>query len=171
MFNVGGGELLVILLLALIVLGPQKLPGAVRQAGRVMGEVRRISSGFQQELKDAFDQGDDVVDLPTRRRESVPLASTVADTEADHAGTSSEADGDEPAAEIHDETDDRQDDAADGPVPTPTFTKLDNDDETVAPAMAAALDEIVTPLAPAPEPTDTGAGDEPGDAGDHRAAS
>jgi sec-independent protein translocase protein TatB len=172
MFNVGGGELLVILLLALIVLGPQKLPDAVRQAGRVMGEVRRISSGFQQELKDAFDQGDDVVDLPTRRRESVPLASTVADTEADHAGTSSGAGGDEPAAEIDDETDDRQDDAADGPVPTPTFTTPELDgDETVAPAMAAALDEIVTPLAPAPEPPDTGTGDEPGDAGDHRAAS
>jgi sec-independent protein translocase protein TatB len=170
MFNVGGGELLVILLLALIVLGPQKLPDAVRQAGRVMGEVRRISSGFQQELKDAFDQGDEVVELPARRRESVPLASTVADTEADHAGTSSGAGGDEPAEEIHDETDDRQDDAADGPVPTPTFTTPElDDDETVAPAMAAALDEIVTPLAPAPEPTDTG--DEPGDAGDHRAAS
>lgn len=174
MFNVGGGELLVIMLLALIVLGPQKLPGAVRQAGRVMGEVRRISSGFQQELKDAFDDGDgeDVVDLPARRRETVPLASTVADTEAVHAGTSSGADGDEPAEEIHDETDDRQDDAADGPVPTPTLTTPElDDDETVAPAMAAALDEIVTPLAAAPEPTEAGAGDETGDAGDHRAAS
>ncbi|HEY7070930.1 MAG TPA: Sec-independent protein translocase protein TatB [Acidimicrobiales bacterium] len=172
MFNVGGGELLVIMLLALIVLGPQKLPGAVRQAGRVMGEVRRISSGFQQELKDAFDHEDDVVDLPTRRRESVPLASTVAETEADHAGTSSEAGGDEPEAEIHDETDDRQDDAADGPVPTPTLTTPElDDDETVAPAMAAALDEIVTPLAPAPEPTEADAADGTGDAGDHRAAS
>jgi len=51
--NLGGGELLVILLVALIVLGPTKLPVAVRQVGRVLGELRRISAGFQQELRDA----------------------------------------------------------------------------------------------------------------------
>ena len=48
MFNIGGGEVLVILLLALIVLGPQRLPEAARQVGKVMGELRRMSSGFQQ---------------------------------------------------------------------------------------------------------------------------
>ena len=37
MFNVGGGELLVILLIALIVLGPQRLPDAARQIGKAMG--------------------------------------------------------------------------------------------------------------------------------------
>ena len=35
-FNLGGPEVLVILLLALIVLGPQRLPDAARQVGRVM---------------------------------------------------------------------------------------------------------------------------------------
>jgi sec-independent protein translocase protein TatB len=54
-FNVGGGEFLVIALLALIVLGPQRLPDAARQIGRFMGELRRMSSGFQQELKAAMD--------------------------------------------------------------------------------------------------------------------
>ena len=53
MGNLGGGEILVILLVALIVLGPTKLPAAVRQAGRFMGEVRRIGQGFQQELREA----------------------------------------------------------------------------------------------------------------------
>jgi sec-independent protein translocase protein TatB len=156
MFNVGGGELLVILLLALIVLGPQKLPGAVRQAGRVMGEVRRISSGFQQELKQAIDDSDsEPPDVPTRRREAVPLASTVAEAEADRAAASSDPGGDE-----------LLDDVPTTPLPTPAFDA----DETVAPAMAAALDEIVTPLTPAPEPA--GADDETGGAaGDHRAAS
>ena len=33
MFNVGGGEVLVIALIALIVLGPQRLPDAARQVG------------------------------------------------------------------------------------------------------------------------------------------
>ena len=56
MFNIGGGELLVILVIALIVLGPEKLPDAVRRAGRIYGELRRMSSGFQAELRDAIDE-------------------------------------------------------------------------------------------------------------------
>jgi sec-independent protein translocase protein TatB len=54
MFNIGGGEFLVIALIALIVLGPQRLPDAARQVGKAMGELRRLSAGFQNELKDAF---------------------------------------------------------------------------------------------------------------------
>lgn len=55
MFNVGGGEVLVILLLAIIVLGPDKLPEAAKQAGKYLSEFRRMSNGFQQEIKDAMD--------------------------------------------------------------------------------------------------------------------
>jgi sec-independent protein translocase protein TatB len=55
-FNIGGGELIVILVIALIVLGPDKLPDAVRRAGRIYGELRRMSSGFQSELRDAIDE-------------------------------------------------------------------------------------------------------------------
>jgi len=54
MFNIGGGEFLVIALIALIVLGPQRLPDAAKQVGKAMGELRRMSSGFQSELKDAL---------------------------------------------------------------------------------------------------------------------
>ena len=56
MFNVTGGELVIILLVALIVLGPEKLPDAIRKVGRVYGELRRMSAGFQSELKDALDE-------------------------------------------------------------------------------------------------------------------
>ena len=56
MFNIGGGELIVILIIALIVLGPDKLPDAIRRAGRLYGELRRMSSGFQSELRDALDE-------------------------------------------------------------------------------------------------------------------
>jgi|SRR3954451_15539084 sec-independent protein translocase protein TatB len=55
MFNVGGPEVLVILLVALIVLGPQQLPKAVRSVGNVMSELRRMSSGFQDEIRNAID--------------------------------------------------------------------------------------------------------------------
>jgi Tat protein translocase TatB subunit len=58
MFNIGGGELLVIALVALIVLGPQRLPGAARQLGKTMSDLRKISTGFQNELKSALDEAD-----------------------------------------------------------------------------------------------------------------
>lgn len=60
MFNIGGGEFLVIALIALIVLGPQRLPDAAKQVGKAMGELRRMSSGFQNELKDALKDSESV---------------------------------------------------------------------------------------------------------------
>ena len=58
MFNLGGGEILVILLLALIVLGPERLPEAARKLGTAIGEVRRMASGFQNEIKAALDDAE-----------------------------------------------------------------------------------------------------------------
>lgn len=78
MFNVGGGELLVILLVALLVLGPDKLPGAVRTAGRVLGEVRRVAGGFQDEVRRAMDDTAPPTRVPLRRPETAtPAAPTV----------------------------------------------------------------------------------------------
>lgn len=56
MGNLGGMEILVILLVALIVLGPTKLPEAARQVGKAVNELRRLSSGFQRELRDALEE-------------------------------------------------------------------------------------------------------------------
>lgn len=66
MFNVGGGEILVIALIALIVLGPQRLPDAARQVGKAMGDLRRLSNGFQNELKGALDEADRTERGPAR---------------------------------------------------------------------------------------------------------
>jgi sec-independent protein translocase protein TatB len=54
--SLGGGELIAILVIALIVLGPEKLPDAIRKFGNIYGELRRMSHGFQSELRDAFDE-------------------------------------------------------------------------------------------------------------------
>lgn len=58
MFNVGGMELIVIGVVALVVLGPDKLPGAMRQLGTFVGEMRRISRGFQTDLRSALDEAE-----------------------------------------------------------------------------------------------------------------
>lgn len=48
MFNLGGLEILVILVVALLVLGPDKLPGFMRTVGKTVGELRRVSNEIQQ---------------------------------------------------------------------------------------------------------------------------
>ena len=76
MLNIGGGELLIIFLVALIVLGPGKLPDAARQAGQVMREFRRISNGFQREMREAMN--DPVAAATKSATKSVEASSTVA---------------------------------------------------------------------------------------------
>lgn len=56
MFNLSGSEIVVILLLALVVLGPDKLPEAMRKAGKTWAELRKLSSGFQEEVRKGFDE-------------------------------------------------------------------------------------------------------------------
>ncbi len=56
MFNLSGSEMIFLLLLALIVLGPEKLPEAVRRFGKAYGEFKKMSTGFQSELKSALDE-------------------------------------------------------------------------------------------------------------------
>jgi sec-independent protein translocase protein TatB len=54
MFDVGGGELLVIGIVALIVIGPKELPGLLRQAGNAMGKVRRMAAEFRGQFDEAM---------------------------------------------------------------------------------------------------------------------
>jgi sec-independent protein translocase protein TatB len=56
MFNLSGSEIVFLLLLALIVLGPEKLPEAVRRFGKAYAEFKKMSTGFQSELKSALDE-------------------------------------------------------------------------------------------------------------------
>jgi len=55
-FNVQGSELIFLLLIALIVLGPEKLPDAVRKFGKTYAEFKKMANGFQGELKQALDE-------------------------------------------------------------------------------------------------------------------
>ena len=53
MFNIGMPELLVILAMALIMLGPKRLPEIARALGKAMAEFRKATSGISQELENA----------------------------------------------------------------------------------------------------------------------
>jgi Tat protein translocase TatB subunit len=53
--SLGPAEILVIVIVALIVLGPAKLPQAGRQVGKTLSEIRRFTSDMRSEVKQAFD--------------------------------------------------------------------------------------------------------------------
>jgi Tat protein translocase TatB subunit len=60
-FNVGPAEVLMILVVALLVLGPKKLPEAARQMGKAMSEFRRVTAGLQDEVRGVLDEHLEVV--------------------------------------------------------------------------------------------------------------
>ncbi len=53
MFGIGLPELLVVLAVALIVLGPKRIPEAARSLGRGLAELRRATGGIAEEFRDA----------------------------------------------------------------------------------------------------------------------
>lgn len=53
MFGIGPEELVLILIIALIVLGPERMPKVARDLGRVVGELRRTSDELRQEFLNA----------------------------------------------------------------------------------------------------------------------
>lgn len=52
MFDIGFAELLIVAVVALVVLGPEKLPTAARAAGLWIGRIRRTLSGIQNEISE-----------------------------------------------------------------------------------------------------------------------
>jgi len=55
MFGLGVWEVVVIALVALVVLGPERLPKLARQLGRGMREFRRAANELQNTLEEAAD--------------------------------------------------------------------------------------------------------------------
>tara|TARA_Y100000310_G_C20523836_1_gene735006 strand:- start:703 stop:1002 length:300 start_codon:yes stop_codon:yes gene_type:complete len=51
MFDIGFWEILLIGVLALVVLGPERLPGAMRSTLKTIRSVRNVASGFKEEVE------------------------------------------------------------------------------------------------------------------------
>jgi sec-independent protein translocase protein TatB len=55
-FNIQGSELIFLLLIALLVLGPEKLPDAIRKGTKAYTEFKKMANGFQGELRQVLDE-------------------------------------------------------------------------------------------------------------------
>lgn len=54
MFDIGGSELLVIAVVALIVVGPKELPGLLRTVGRMVAAIRQQAQQFREQFDEAI---------------------------------------------------------------------------------------------------------------------
>lgn len=68
MFDVGASELLLIVVVAIVVIGPKDLPLALRTAGRWIGKMRRVSGYFRTGIE-AMIREAEVEDMEKKWRE------------------------------------------------------------------------------------------------------
>lgn len=64
MFGIGMPEMIIILAIALIVIGPHKLPELAKSLGKGLAEFKKASEGFQQSVKDEVSKHEDAVKEP-----------------------------------------------------------------------------------------------------------
>lgn len=65
MFGINGGEFLILAVLAVLVLGPDKLPEYAQQLARLVKEVRRMATGAKEQLREEV--GDEIADIDWRK--------------------------------------------------------------------------------------------------------
>jgi len=141
MFDIGFFELIVIGILALLVLGPERLPKAARTAGMWIGRIKQGVSSIQQEVNQQLHIEEMQRQLEDNRRK---LEETLRQQEQ----SITESSGPKPkAASISEsKTIDNKDTAADSePADQPEVIKVRPEDEgpfgTSAPDMATSSDQ------------------------------
>ena len=92
MFGIGETELVLILLFAFLVFGPDKLPGMGRTLGRALRQFQNAQEGFNKVVRaDLLDPAADALHEKPKRSEQLKNAASDADREdADHQETFAE---------------------------------------------------------------------------------
>ncbi|MEV2274339.1 sec-independent translocase [Nocardiopsis sp. NPDC050513] len=70
MFNISGGEFIVLLLLAVLIFGPDQLPKMAQQLGRLLRQLRTMANSATADIKDGLGpefKDFDVQDLNPKR--------------------------------------------------------------------------------------------------------
>ncbi len=99
MFGIGFQELILLSLIGLIVLGPERLPRVANQIGGWLGQARRMTRVMKRQLEDELNfEKDRNIKPPNREPSKQPLSGTPGDD--DHYSAAHDAG--EPVADIDD---------------------------------------------------------------------
>lgn len=123
MFNVGGGEILLIALLALIVVGPEQLPGLLRKLGYYAGQARQMSNALRAEFMAGAEPFQD--SMREFQRGMTDFSNTVADAaDPNRWGSGTSEDPVVPRGFAEETADDSTGEAAEAePIPIPERKK------------------------------------------------
>ena len=69
MFGIGSTELLIILVVALVLIGPQKLPDLMKSVGKGLSEFRRMSSDVKSTLEREIEKADEAKRIEETKKE------------------------------------------------------------------------------------------------------
>jgi len=97
MFGVSGGELIILLLIGLVVLGPERLPRVANQIGGWLGQARRMTRVMKRQLEEELDLNETFkINPPPASRSPSTQPETVAAEKAEDAEGDNETDSPEP---------------------------------------------------------------------------
>lgn len=80
MFNLGPWEVGLILLVALIVVGPGKLPEVARAIGKGMNEFKKVTAGYKKDFQEAMNSIEESVKETDQPVKTAAAAGSIAET-------------------------------------------------------------------------------------------
>ena len=83
MFDVGFTELVLLFVIGLLILGPERLPRVAAQLGRWMGKARRTAHQLRMQLEREMTMSDIMRDKKDREQNKTESESTAADSSAE----------------------------------------------------------------------------------------
>ncbi|EWC43277.1 Sec-independent protein translocase subunit TatB [Pseudomonas stutzeri] len=112
MFDIGFTELLLVGLVALLVLGPERLPGAVRTTGLWIGRLKRSFSNIKAEVEREIGadeirrqlHNERILDLEREMKQSIMPPASPSGTSGSDASAASESTGSPPPAAVSSST-------------------------------------------------------------------
>ena len=87
MGNLGMPELMLILVLALLLFGPKRLPEVGKQVGKALGEFRRASNDLKRTIEDEMDKAGRETPQPAEPVAAAPSSAVVASAPIEPGGS------------------------------------------------------------------------------------